>query len=126
MKKHYAEWLKQADYDIETAEHMLSAGRRVYAVYMCQLSIEKALKGLYVYKLDAIPPKTHNLTLLLTHIGLVPPETTGRLVITLNEAGIITRYPDDLEEVQRTYPENAVKQIIYDSRDALAWIKQQF
>ncbi|MDO9528114.1 MAG: HEPN domain-containing protein [Syntrophales bacterium] len=41
------EWLRQADYDMDTAEYMLSGGRYFYAVFMCHLSIEKALKGLF-------------------------------------------------------------------------------
>jgi len=41
------EWLKQAEYDLETAEYLFSGGRYLYSVFMCHLAIEKALKGLY-------------------------------------------------------------------------------
>ncbi len=44
MAKRPAEWLAQADYDIETAELMISGGRHFYAVFMCHLAVEKALK----------------------------------------------------------------------------------
>lgn len=40
------EWLKQADYDMETAEIMREKGRNFYAVFMCHQALEKALKGL--------------------------------------------------------------------------------
>jgi len=39
------EWLKQADYDMDTAEFMFSGERYFYAVFMSHISIEKALKG---------------------------------------------------------------------------------
>jgi HEPN domain-containing protein len=42
-----ASWLKQADYDMETAEFLAKGGRHFYAVFMCHLGLEKALKGLY-------------------------------------------------------------------------------
>ena len=45
MSDKYKEWLKQADYDMDTADAMHSSGRYFYAVFMCHLSIEKALKG---------------------------------------------------------------------------------
>jgi hypothetical protein len=61
MDKRAAEWLKQADYDMGTAEFMAKGGRYFYAVFMCHLAIEKALKGLYEQNLHEIPPKTHNL-----------------------------------------------------------------
>ena len=65
MNKKYLEWLRQADYDIETAEFMFNGGRYFYSIFMCHLAIEKALKGLYQFKLEQVPPKTHNLVYLL-------------------------------------------------------------
>ena len=41
------EWLAQADYDMDTAADLFRAGRYIYTVFMCHLSIEKTLKGLY-------------------------------------------------------------------------------
>jgi len=55
------EWFKQAQYDMETAEYLRNGGRYSYAVFMCHLSIEKALKGLYCKELGGMPPKLHNL-----------------------------------------------------------------
>ena len=42
------EWMRQADYALETAEAMLAANRNIYAVFMCHLAIEKALKGYFI------------------------------------------------------------------------------
>src|SRR3990167_9354454 len=61
MVKKPEEWLNQADYDMDTSEYMFNGGRYIYAVFMCHLSIEKALKGLYQNRYSKIPPKTHNL-----------------------------------------------------------------
>ena len=58
------EWLRQADYDMDTADHMFGGGRYFYAVFMCHLSIEKALKGFTEKKLNQDPPRVHNLILL--------------------------------------------------------------
>jgi HEPN domain-containing protein len=51
------EWFKQADYDLETAETLFKSGKYIYTVFMCHLSIEKALKGLYAKKFKKYPPK---------------------------------------------------------------------
>ena len=74
MSKNPQEWLKQADYDMKTAEVMFDNKRYFYAVFMCHLSIEKALKGLYLERLKEIPPKTHNLVYLVEKIKLLLPE----------------------------------------------------
>lgn len=120
------EWLKQADYDIETAEFMFNGGRYFYSVFMCHLSIEKALKGLYQFTLNELPPKTHNLVYLLNKIDIMPDENIGRFMIKLNEANIATRYPEDLETLQQNYTKTITDTILTDTKGALTWIKQQF
>ena len=46
--KKYDEWFFQSDYDLETAVDMFKSSRYVYCIFMCHLSLEKALKGHYV------------------------------------------------------------------------------
>ena len=120
------EWLKQADYDIETAEFMFNGGRYFYSVFMCHLSIEKALKALYQFRLEQAPPKTHNLVYLLNKIELKPDEAIGRFMIKLNEANIATRYPEDLVTLQKNYSKDITATIFENTKGALEWIKQQF
>jgi HEPN domain-containing protein len=55
---------------MKTAEAMFNSKRFIYAVFMCHLSIEKALKGLYTLALNEVPPKTHNLVYLIEKIKL--------------------------------------------------------
>ena len=126
MSKNPQEWLKQADYDIKTAEIMFDNKRYFYAVFMCHLSIEKALKGLYLERLKEIPPKVHNLVYLLNKIGFKPSEPTGKFLIKLNEASIVTRYPEELDKLQKDFTQPVVKDILLKSKEALEWIKTQF
>jgi HEPN domain-containing protein len=126
MGDKYDEWLKQADYDMGTADAMHGGGRYFYAVFMSHLSIEKALKGLYYKVLDQMPPKTHNLLYLLNKIDKKPEQELERFIIKLNTASIATRYPDDLAKIQAVYTEEVAKDIINKSKDLLKWIKMQF
>ena len=125
MEKRTEEWFKQSEYDLATAEYMFQGGRYFYAVFMCHLSIEKALKGLYSEKLRKIPPKVHNLVHLLQEIGLKPPEKPGKAIVQLNGASIITRYPEELENIQRAYPKEMVEELLRDAREVTVWIKNQ-
>lgn len=123
MEKKPKEWLRQADYDLDTAEVMFKAGRYFYAVYMCHLSVEKAIKGLYQEKLNELPPRVHNLVYLLNKIGVKPSEENGKFLIRLNEANIATRYPEDLDKLQRDYTSQIAQDIIARSKEILQWIK---
>jgi HEPN domain-containing protein len=126
MDKQSKEWLKQAEYDIDTAAYMFNGGRFFYAVFMCHLSLEKLLKGLYQEKLKQVPPKVHNLVYLLNKIEIKPDENIGRFIIKLNEASVITRYPENIEKLQKDYTESVVKDILVKTKESLEWIKKQF
>lgn len=120
------EWLKQADYDLDTADAMHAGGRYFYAIFMCHLSIEKALKGLYYKVLNQVPPKTHNLLYLLDKIGKKPEPDLEKFIVKLNTASVATRYPDDLEKIQAAYTKEITQEMVTKSKDLLKWIKTQF
>ena len=126
MKPNYLEWLKQADYDVDTAAFMYSGKRFFYTVFMCHLSVEKALKGLYQKTKQKVPPKTHNQIYLLTEIAVQLDEKNGRFVARLNEANIAARYPETIEKVQSIYTQEIALQILNQTREFLEWIKQQY
>lgn len=97
MNKDICNWIKSADYDIATAEAMFKSKRYVYVIFMCHLSVEKLLKSLVCKITQKIPPKTHDLFLLLKLAGLKLPQTYQLLIAHLNAASIPTRYPADIK-----------------------------
>lgn len=108
--------MRQSDYDMDTADYMFRGSRYLYAVFMCHLAVEKAIKGLYFDRLREIPPRSHGLLYLLKTIGIEPPEKQGRFITRLSEASIPTRYPDDLAKVQQVYTESVVGEILAGAR----------
>jgi HEPN domain-containing protein len=125
MTKKPEEWFKQAAYDLKTAEIMLENKRFIYAVFMCHLTIEKALKGLYQYRLNEVPPKVHNLIYLVEKISLSPSEKLYNAIFELNRVSIPTRYPDDLTKMKSEYKKKNTLEIINSSKEVLKWLKNQ-
>lgn len=125
MAKGPDEWLKQSDYDIKTAEAMFVAKRYVYVVFMCHLSIEKILKGLYQKKLGSVPPKVHNLLFLIETVGLTLPDDLYEVVFSLNRTSIPTRYPDDLKKMQKDYPRQKTGKLLVQCKEVLKWLKKE-
>ena len=119
------EWSRQAEYDMETAIAMLDSGRYIYCVFMCHLSIEKALKALYAKKLGKNPSKTHSLVYLAQSIQLDLPEQTKEFLEILDHASVPTRYPEELEKLIKEYSKDRTKNILDNSRKALRWLKQE-
>ncbi len=126
MDQKAEQWLKQSEYDMDTANYMYQGGRYFYSVFMCHLAIEKALKGLYFEKIKKIPPKTHSLITLLKIINIKPPKDQGMFIIKLNSASIMTRYPEDIEKISKQYTKDITKEIMEKSKETKEWIKNQF
>lgn len=117
------EWLKQAVYAMKTAEAMFSTKRYLYAVFMCHLAVEKALKGLYTQSLNEVPPKTHNLIYLVEKIQLELPEKMYDFIFTLNGLSIPTRYPDDLQKLLKDHNKHKTEKVLEQGKETLKWLK---
>lgn len=126
MGKDPQEWLKQADYDLETAELMYSGGRHMYAVFMCHLAVEKALKGIYQRRTDGAPPRTHNLVYLVEKMQLNLPDSLQDFIFSLNHAAVPTRYPDDLQRMLKEYGAEITRDIVDRSSEVLKWIRESY
>jgi len=61
----YEYWHDIAQYDLETAQAMFESGRWLYVVFMCQQSIEKLCKGLYLLYIDDNIPRIHDINSLI-------------------------------------------------------------
>ncbi len=119
------EWLKQADYDMDTAEFMFNGERYFYAVFMSHLSIEKALKGRYVQKFDKNPPKTHNLLYLIELIDPQIPDDLYDVIFILNRVSISTRYPDNLQRMLEEFNKSKTGDVLEKSKEVLKWLKTE-
>lgn len=117
------EWMRQADYDLDTAQFMLDGGRRFYSVFMAHLAVEKALKGIYHQKLKKMPPKTHNLVFLAEESGIVMDDDRRRFLTDLTTAQISTRYPQDMAQLQKEFSESIATEILKSSREVVKWAK---
>ena len=118
-----AEWFKQADYDMKTAVAMFDAKRYIYVVFMCHMAIEKALKALYTQTGGSLPPKTHNLLLLIEKIGLDLPEELYDFVFRLNGVSVPTRYPEDIQKLRKDYNKKATASVLAMGKETLRWLK---
>ena len=118
-------WIDGAEHDLTVAEHLFDSGDFSWCLFAGHLVLEKMLKALYVRDNKEIPPKTHNLISLINQINCDLPKKAGIFLVKINSASIITRYPEDLEQIKKNYTEPIVKEIIAQTKEVLAWIKQK-
>lgn len=121
----YEEWYFQSDYDLETAEDMLTTGRNVYCIFMCHLSLEKALKGLYIKRTGQFPAKTHNLVYFTDKLNIIFSEAQLDFISVLNSVSIPTRYPEDIRKLFSVYLKERAQSILSQTKEIQLWIRQQ-
>ena len=123
--ENFEEWYSQSDYDLETVVDMFNSKRYIYAIFMCHLSIEKALKGLYIKTTKKFPLKTHNLLYFVTKLDLKMNQSDIEFVSFLNNVSIPTRYPESLKSLITTFTKDVTNEILTKTINLQLWIKQQ-
>ena len=110
------------DYDLITVKQMFETGRYVYVIFMCHMAIEKALKAIVCEETDKVPPKTHDL-IYLTGLGKVKlnPDLLD-FIGMINNAGIVTRYPEDLSKLVSSYPKSIAQKYLTNAQETIKWI----
>lgn len=116
------EWLKQSDYDFNTAKDMFKAGRYIYTVYMCHLAIEKALKSLVVIATREVPPRTHNLIQLVKISSANLNAEQIQFIAEINTASITTRYPEELAKSLTSFNRDIAMEYLKKSEDVIKCI----
>ena len=116
-------WIAGAEYDLETARHMLKTGRYLYVVFMCHLALEKMLKAHVELHEDKFPPKIHDLKTLLERTGVEIPDALASIIKELDHASIPTRYPEDLKSILTSYTKEYCSGILKQTEETLQWLQ---
>ena len=127
MEKNVKYWLDISEYDLETAEAMLEKARFLYVGFMCHQAIEKIVKAYYQQELNQLPPKTHNIILLVQQSNLYDDfsDTQKAFIEVLQPLNIEARYPDYRERILLSLNQDKCKNILQKTRELYTWIKEK-
>jgi len=120
-------WVDLSDYDVDTAEAMLTTKRYLYVGFMTHQSIEKILKAYYVKVHDQTAPFSHNLSYLAKKAELYEhfSEEQKSFVDILEPMNIECRYPSHKERLFQSLTEERCKEILENTKELQQWIKQR-
>lgn len=124
--KVYQKWLDRVVYDMDTAKAMLQTGRLIYAIFMCQQSLEKCFKALLAYMDEEIVP-IHNLRRLAEMASVIHELDESKLVKLdfLSNYYINARYKEDLQQLSKGITEPITQNFIQFSEELIAWLCQK-
>lgn len=126
MKK-YEIWLNIAEDDLKAAEWSYKGDQFLWTVFMCQQCIEKALKAIYIYKTEEIPPKKHDLIYLseITQVLNNFDDDTKQFLRYLNVYYIETRYDEKREELKAKCNAQTTLEMLNKTKEVFEWLKNQ-
>jgi HEPN domain-containing protein len=119
-------WLDSAQYDLETANYMFKDGRWFYVVHMCQQSIEKLLKGLYILYIGPNQPHIHNLERLINKLKpLLNVEISDETLSFLSELtsyNLNKRYTEYKVKIGLLIKKDKATAILAKTKEVYAWL----
>jgi len=124
VSKAVKNWLDSAEYDMETAQHMLNTGRYIYTVFMCHLALEKVLKAKVESVMGKTPPRTHDLERLFQLADLPPDEPKNNIIAELSGLSIVTRYPEDFQQIKKAFTKEKTTVMFNNTNEVFQWIKK--
>jgi len=126
VPQNHVKWLDRVFYDLDTAKAMLQTGRLIYAIFMCQQSLEKCFKALLSFQGREITP-IHNLR-RLAELSVVIHELNHDALIKLDFLSsyyINARYKEDLQQLSRGITETTARDFIQFTEDFVKWLCQK-
>jgi len=120
-------WIDLSDYDLETAEAMLSSGRFLYVGFMCHQTIEKIFKAYFCSTMDELPPYSHNLSLLAAKSGIDKFLTHEfrDLLNLLEPLNIEARYPTYKEMLLKSLTKSRCRELLEKTKELQTWVKEK-
>jgi HEPN domain-containing protein len=124
IKELTKKWMDRVKYDYETAEAMLASGRYIYAIFMCQQSIEKCLKA-FITEQDIEILPIHNLRRLCEVANIINELNDDKLkrLDYLSQYYINARYKEDIEILSKRTTKVISENYLKFTRDFIEWIK---
>jgi HEPN domain-containing protein len=118
-------WVELSDYDLITAEAMLTTSRYLYVGFMCHQTIEKILKAFFTKHHETTPPYTHSLSYLAEKSGILEELTEQRLkfINSVEPMNIEARYPSRKQELFKSLSKHKCQEIVKQTKEFQQWVK---
>lgn len=118
-------WINLAEKDINTADHLFESKDYHWSLYIAHISLEKMLKAFYVFKINELPPKTHDLIKLSQKAGLELDSDKLILYHKINEFNIEARYSDKKLSFFKLADHDFTDKFLLIIKDEITWIKSK-
>ena len=112
-EEHIAYWVETAQKDWRAVQHMYQSKDYLHALFFAHLLLKKLCKAHWVKdNTGNIPPKIHNLIILIGKTKLELLDTDKQFLSQMNQFQLEGRYPDYTQRLYKTYKAHLTKNIL--------------
>ena len=123
MREEILKWFQQSKDDYDGAVYNFDGGKYYIAAFLCQQSVEKALKALFLKEKKGAVPQSHSLIYFAKNTSI--PEKYFSFLRDLTPKFIDTRYPDmSVDLPSNIYDKVNTGLILIKSEEVLKWIEK--
>lgn len=113
--------MDQSKDDLDSALYNFDGKKYYVCAFLCQQSVEKALKALFLFEKKGEVPQSHSLIYLATSTTI--PKEYFSFLKELTPKFIDTRYPDaSVDLPSRIYDKDNTNRLVIKSKEVLEWI----
>lgn len=125
MKKKSENWLKIARYDLKAAQLAYDGNLYLTCIEKCHDALEKLLKSI-ITENDKQPQKIHDLLRLATEaiVGNLQQDILD-VLNDLNNIYMSTRYPDEIEIIEKSLDDDETKRIFKETKRIFIWLEKK-
>jgi HEPN domain-containing protein len=120
-------WLDLSEYDLDTADAMLTSKRFLYVGFMCHQAIEKVFKAYLIKLKDESPPYSHSLSYLAKTGGYYDDlsEIQKDFIDQIEPLNIEARYPAHKERLLKSLTKEKCQELLTETKKLHSWIKMK-
>src|SRR3989338_7281183 len=122
MRVEIENWWKQAKRDLLSAENSLKSKDYYLCAFMCQQSVEKGLKALYIRAQGSLW-KVHDLVKLAREVKA--PEEIVFKCAQINPVYVAVRYPESNELPSEKISKTEAERMMSLAAEVLKWIRKK-
>jgi HEPN domain-containing protein len=125
LQKVIQEWVDVAEYDLNNAEICINGGHYLWAMVMCQQTIEKTLKAIHIKNNSSPFRRTHKLLQLAQDINIIHhiDDEKEDLFNDLVTYYLDSRYPDTHKKLKVVCDENYMQITLSKTKEVYQWLK---
>ncbi|HLF89795.1 MAG TPA: HEPN domain-containing protein [Anaerolineales bacterium] len=116
-------WLIEAEEALQVADHLVEKKDYSYALFFGHLAVEKMLKALHTVRIQAHPPKSHNLLHLVERCNLEYNDDQKRALAQITSFNMEARYPDERRSFRNLATPEFTKTQMQQIKEVFQWLR---